>query len=75
MRNRFPWLEIAGVFTGDCELLAERQLDVSSPWRQVEHQEIQRAPRLAVDESVILLHPPSTFSRCINSGGERASAK
>ena len=31
--------------------------------------------RLAVDETVVLLHPPSTFSRCINSDGERASAK
>ena len=29
---------------------------------------------LAVDETVILLHPPCTFSRCINSDGERASA-
>ena len=30
---------------------------------------------IAIDETVILLHPPSTFSRCINSDGERASAK
>ena len=26
---------------------------------------------LAVGETVILLHPPSLFSRCINSAGER----
>ena len=31
---------------------------------------------LAVGETLILLPPPpSTFSRCINSDGERASAK
>ena len=30
---------------------------------------------VAVGETVILLHPPSTFIRCFNSGGERASAK
>ena len=37
----------------------------------------ERVPSgLAVDEaSVILLPPPSPFSRCINSDGERASAK
>ena len=29
----------------------------------------------AVGETVILLHPPSTFSRCFNSDGERASAE
>ena len=29
---------------------------------------------LAVDETAILLHPPSTFGRCVNSDGERASA-
>ena len=27
------------------------------------------------ESSVILLHPPSTFSRCINSDGERASGR
>ena len=30
---------------------------------------------VAVGETVILLHPPSTFSRRFNSDGERASAK
>ena len=30
---------------------------------------------VAPDETVILLHPPSTFSRCINRDGEGASAK
>ena len=30
---------------------------------------------LAVGETVILLHPPSTFSRCFNRDGEGASAK
>ena len=30
---------------------------------------------LAVGETVTLLHPPSTFSRCFNRDGERASAK
>ena len=29
---------------------------------------------VAPGETVILLHPPSTFSRCFNSDGERASA-
>ena len=30
---------------------------------------------LSVDETVILLPPPSTFSRCINSDEDRASPK
>ena len=30
---------------------------------------------VAPDETVILLHLPSTFSRCINRDGEGASAK
>ena len=30
---------------------------------------------LAPDETVILLHPPSTFSRCINSDGEGLAAE
>ena len=34
-----------------------------------------RRPCLAVDETVMLLHPPSTFTSCFNSDGERASAK
>ena len=32
---------------------------------------IAAAVAVAVDETVILLHPPSTFSRCINSDGVR----
>ena len=35
----------------------------------------QAASNLAVGETVTLLQPPSAFSRCINSDGERASAK
>ena len=31
--------------------------------------------RLAVGETVVLLHPPSNFSRCFDMDGERASAK
>ena len=31
--------------------------------------------KVAVDETVMLLHPPSPFSRCINSDGEGISAK
>ena len=31
--------------------------------------------QLAPDETVILLHPPSTFSRCINSDGEGLAAE
>ena len=31
--------------------------------------------RSAIGETVTLLHPPSTFSRCFNSDGERASAE
>ena len=30
---------------------------------------------LAVNETVILLHPPSSFSRCFNTDGEGASVK
>ena len=33
------------------------------------------AARLAVGETVILLHPPSPFSRCFNRDGEGMSAK
>ena len=32
-------------------------------------------PKIAPDEIVILLHPPSAFSRCINSDEERTSAE
>ena len=35
----------------------------------------RNGPCLAVGETVILLHPRSTFSRCFNRDGERASAK
>ena len=31
--------------------------------------------QVAPDKTVILLHPPSTFSRCINGDGERAAAE
>ena len=34
-----------------------------------------RGVRVAVGETVILLHPPSTFSRCFNIDGEGVSAK
>ena len=30
---------------------------------------------LAVDETLILLHPPPTFSRCFNSDGESTPAE
>ena len=49
---------------------------------QPQQQTSRRRPRrfhfgccLAVGETVILLHPPSIFSRCFNRDGESAPAK
>ena len=45
--------------------------------RRVEGKAEQRrgGADLAIDETVTLLHPPSTFSRCINRDEEGVSAK
>ena len=49
-------------------LRLESQTAAEPPWRR------RKPARLAADETAILLHPPSPFSRCINHDGERASA-
>ena len=36
---------------------------------------VQQPPVAVGESSVILLHPPSTFSRCINRDGEGMSAE
>ena len=53
---------------GDVRELAGGSVDVFD-------QRVQRGARPAVGETVILLHPPSTFSRCFNRDGEGMSVK
>ena len=46
-----------------------------TPLRQPSFNQAAHAPRLAVGEIVILLHPPSSFSRCVQTGCGRDVSK
>ena len=63
----------AGKHADAAEVL--RQQLAAGPTDFARAHDLWRVERLAVGESVILLTPPSTFNRCFNSDGERASSK